>query len=72
MSQTANPSPFRAFEFRLFKFLSSFGCRVSCLAAITTLIGPLLTSPAIAQLRDSFEGPQPTWSLKAGDCGVRV
>src|SRR4051794_33522384 len=26
---------------------------------------------ARAQLRDSFEGPQPTWSLKQADCGVR-
>src|SRR5687768_1568299 len=29
-------------------------------------------APATAQLRDSFEGPQPTWSLtREADCGVR-
>jgi hypothetical protein len=27
--------------------------------------------PAAGQLRDSFEGPQGTWSLKQADCGVR-
>jgi hypothetical protein len=25
-----------------------------------------------AQLRDSFESPQPTWSLREADCGVRL
>jgi hypothetical protein len=29
-------------------------------------------SSATAQLRDSFEGPQPTWSLREADCGVRL
>jgi hypothetical protein len=32
----------------------------------------LFAARAAAQLRDSFEGPQPTWSLKEADCGVRV
>ena len=32
----------------------------------------LTAAPAAAQLRDSFEGPQPTWTLKEADCGVRV
>jgi hypothetical protein len=32
----------------------------------------LLATSAAAQLRDSFEGPQPTWTVKEADCGVRV
>lgn len=40
------------------------------------LLAPLLVLAAIntasAQLRDSFEGPQPTWSLREADCGVRL
>src|SRR5689334_2546747 len=32
----------------------------------------LLSSERLAaQLRDSFEAPQPSWSLKQADCGVR-
>lgn len=32
----------------------------------------LLALPAAAQLRDSFEGPEPTWLLQNADCGVKV
>jgi hypothetical protein len=31
-----------------------------------------LGGPAFAQLRDSFETPQATWTLREADCGVRV
>src|SRR5687768_12648778 len=39
-------------------------CCIACLL--------IFAQPTRAQLRDSFEGPQPTWSLKEADCGVRV
>ena len=28
-------------------------------------------APAVAQFRDSFEGPEPTWLLRGADCGVK-
>lgn len=31
-----------------------------------------LAQPLCAQLRDAFESPQPTWSLRQADCGVRL
>ena len=42
---------------------------VICIGALSfcTLAG----NPALAQLRDSFESPQPTWVLAEADCGVR-
>lgn len=42
--------------------------RVAAALAVCMLVAP----SASAQLRDSFEGPQPTWTLKEADCGVRV
>src|SRR5688572_18832556 len=32
----------------------------------------LIVRAAAAQLRDSFEGPEPTWLLHDADCGVKV
>ena len=32
----------------------------------------LFAGPAAAQLRDSFEGPQPSWLLQDADCGVKL
>ena len=41
-------------------------------AAWAALLGIALTGPARAQLRDSFETPQPSWRLSEADCGVRL
>ena len=41
-------------------------------AAIAGGLLLIAVSTASAQLRDSFEGPQPTWSLREADCGVRL
>ena len=41
--------------------------RICLAAAVLLLHGSNLS----AQLRDSFESPQPSWSLKQADCGVR-
>src|SRR5687767_4628801 len=45
---------------------SRFACAVAVAVALVTI------ESARAQLRDSFEGPQPTWSLREADCGVRL
>ncbi|MDX1947446.1 MAG: hypothetical protein SFU86_18740 [Pirellulaceae bacterium] len=44
-------------------------CRLIA-GALAVCLG--LATPVAGQLRDSFEGPQPTWTLKEADCGVRV
>jgi hypothetical protein len=36
------------------------------------VFGLLLAVPAAAQLRDSFESPDPAWRLANADCGVRI
>lgn len=41
-------------------------------ALCALLVGVAAAAPASAQLRDSFDTPQPTWSLKEADCGVSV
>lgn len=49
--------------------------RSSALAARALLLTSAILGiarPASGQLRDSFEAPGPTWTLREADCGVRV
>jgi hypothetical protein len=41
------------------------------LAVVAVALLATLPCPALAQFRDTFEGPQATWSLTQADCGVR-
>ncbi len=73
MFQTANRSPFSAFEFLFLKFVSCFVFRASCFTACVAASISLLADAALAQLRDSFERPERTWQIsKEANCGVRV
>ncbi|MEX2175822.1 MAG: hypothetical protein WD872_15770 [Pirellulaceae bacterium] len=46
--------------------------RTAAILAGALGVWTLLVAPVAAQLRDSFEGPQATWTLKEADCGVSV
>jgi hypothetical protein len=46
------------------------GSNTASTAAVLAIL--LFTAPAFAQLRDSFEGPQPSWLLQDADCGVKL
>lgn len=41
-------------------------------SAVVTATLLVFSAGANAQLRDSFEGPEPTWRLAEADCGVKV
>lgn len=41
------------------------------LALVAVALLAIIPCPALAQFRDTFEGPQATWSLTQADCGVR-